>query len=104
MAETELVTARFLRQAEEERQARLEAEAAAQSAEIEEQSSQPPARESWSSERLMRRDLLRHRRRRSHLSSRSDNSVRRFDGIQETREPARLVAPLRRRKLGPNVR
>jgi hypothetical protein len=56
MAETELVTARYLRQAEEERQARLEAEAAAQAAaEAEEQTTQPPARQSWSSEVLMRR-------------------------------------------------
>jgi hypothetical protein len=56
MAETELVTARYLRQAEEERQARLEAEAAAQAAEaeVEEQSAQPPARQAWSSERLAR--------------------------------------------------
>jgi hypothetical protein len=56
MAETELITARYLRQAEEERQARLEAEAAAQAAEaeVEEQSSEPPARQAWSSERLAR--------------------------------------------------
>jgi hypothetical protein len=55
MAETELITARYLRQAEEERQARLAADAAAEAAELEGQAAQPPARQSWSSELLMRR-------------------------------------------------